>query len=87
MSAQSIEAYARSKGMKLIEAFFDCYKRFHVLTVISDQHRLAIANDFYEYKRTYKSPPYVKAILEYERQKEVEYHARASPAVLLIEIP
>lgn len=75
----TIRAYAKSKGIKLIEAFFEAYKGFNELQELTDAHQLAIANDMMEYNKSYKCPPYVTGFLDHERLRQLSLTPRYGP--------
>lgn len=75
----SINAYSRSRGIKLIEAFFECYKGYNELQELSDAQQLAVANDFVSYNKTFKVPEYVKLFLDHERLRQISLTPRYGP--------
>lgn len=78
-ATNTIRAYSKSKGIKLIEGFFEAY--IAMRGAINDSVRLIIASDFDRYNQDYVVPDYIEEYLEYIRKQQVEVYARASPAV------
>ena len=80
----SIRRYADTKDISLRKSFIECYigakyDSLHAMPSLGDM--VQVNRDFRTYLEIGDVPSYVKTWLAYFDKKEVEHHARASPAV------
>jgi len=79
----TIRRYADTKDISLRKAFIECFvgvKYDNVRAVPSIGDLLTINKDFKTFLEVGDVPPYVTEWLAFFDKKEIEYHARASPA-------